>query len=99
MKKKKTPYLDFYKKYYGKLMPDCGLCYSLSFEFGEFIESWFFSPEPLAHKPMDIFNDTPCMSSYYGYDGISKSDYLVSHEFTPLRQNMVLLLAAMNDEL
>lgn len=80
-------YLPFYNKCIksGKI-PDWGLCYS--FHGNSFFQ--LIDPENGRHE------------SYWGYSE-SVSDYVdyvsVRTEFTPLRQNIVLLMAAMNNEL
>lgn len=90
MKKKK--YLPLYYKWVKDGLPKKGLCYSLD------------------HPPILDSGGLLCPNSnvgYWGYSGQAIMGYEVSgdmyksvtRDFTPLRQNIVLLLAAMNNEL
>lgn len=95
MKNKSTPYLDYYKKWMetGEL-PNNGLCNSLSqpIDFG-----MYFMP---TDEDLEELLSERCSCIYFtsglqwDCDEIDKKEL-----FTPLRQTIVLLLAAMNDEL
>lgn len=90
--KKQKPYLELYKKCckLGRL-PDHGLCSCIYIEIGrgngiEF--KYLFNP---------LFNSNikPISKFYWGADDY----YNLLFDFGPTRQNMLLLMAAMNDEL
>lgn len=88
--KKKTPFLDFYKRY-GKdgIMPSPGLCLSMHEPLID-----LFDP---GWPP-----DRDRMGYLWGYDGkrrlFSRADYRVEYEFTPLRQTIVLFCAVISGE-
>lgn len=87
--KKKTPYLDFYNLCMKTgLMPKDGLCNSLR-EFGYGCDQFI----PL-HNEADFF-------MYWGSDQTAGKVNMREHmfAFNPLRQTIVLFLAAMNNEL
>lgn len=74
----------------GKL-PECGLCQT-------------FRDRKASINLFSPFNDSEYDSWYWGYDGSRKGDRHITDdayrtEFTPLRQTIVLFLAAMNNEL
>lgn len=88
MKKKK--YLEFYDKHaQSGVLPDCGLC-------------WSFKFNNLPKDELELFKPKEACETDYWADGRNKGEqpiwgaYL---DFTPLRQNIVLFLAAMNGEL
>ena len=77
-------YLKFYKECLRYgFMPNPGLCYT-------------FRYDPLFQL---IDPERGEMISYWGHDGDDDSEHIIRFEFTPLRQNIVLLMAAMNNEL
>jgi len=93
---KKRSYLNLYKKWCktGEL-PYAGLCCNLY---------------PRQYEKFRNLYITNRMSGYWGYDGrnllplfdikISKEKAdEIRYKFTPLRQNLILFLAAMNNEL
>jgi hypothetical protein len=92
--KTKTPFLDFYKVNIelGEI-PDCGLCNSL--DDMDLIP--LFEP-----NGNEILNED-VRFGYWGYNGENELDNSVdqndrAYKFTPLRQTIVLLCAAMNNE-
>ena len=95
---KETPYLDFYKKCMERgIMYDpysgeddsAGLCGQLGGR-----DLILFTPREHENEEFMDYGDSWC----WGYDGTAnpKRD---GHTFTPLRQTIVLFLAAMNNEL
>lgn len=94
--KKKKRYLDFYNEFIktGKMSND-GLCNV----FGEKALN-LFVPEYDTYFNYAKYGDTLATSYWgYGYDFYEVADDNVRYSFTPLRQTIVLLMAAMNDEL
>lgn len=97
--KKETPFLDFYYKCMKSgVLRNNGLCNSLPSKSinGDLIED-LFSPVDYQYEP--YFN-------YWAYDGYPNPYERVNHDilkvkydFTPMRQNIVLLCAAINGEL
>ncbi len=89
MKKKKGKYLKFYNDAikYGK-MKDAGLCEC--FEFDGFIV--LFEP---TYENKDELRDNKKSVMYWGSD----NGNWLCYKFTPLRQTIVLFMAAMNNEL
>jgi hypothetical protein len=78
------------------MIPHGGLCASL----GEVTKIFTPTPEEIGHSDPSIV--------LWGYDGTYKKQLVpivmmfcnpVAYEFTPLRQTIVLFLAAMNNEL
>jgi len=98
MKKKK--YLPLYEKWMktGQL-PECGLCNC----FGECItdDEYFLDPSHQLFKLMYPEDIEMPQSEYWGRGPIEELVDIekIHNEFTPLRQNIVLLMAAMNGEL
>lgn len=101
MKKKK--YLPLYYKWLSdRLLPDHGVCDSLKFELGEESKLDFM----FYFRPLMTYNG---LWGYDGYNYIGTSLFCdeypgltyeqVAYEFNGLRQNMILLMAAMNNEL
>lgn len=93
--KKKTPYLDFYKECLkSKQLPTQGLCFSLlDAELDLFAPPGWYNRE-IGYNEYDEW--------YWGYNGdkqSGESDNERRFAFTPLRQTIVLFLAAMNNEL
>lgn len=98
---KETPYLDFYYKCMETgTLPCGGLCFSLDSGLLGFFK-------PVDNNNPDLV-DRKQKASYWGYDGKVRdftNNYggismdTARHEFTPLRQTIVLFLAAMNNEL
>jgi hypothetical protein len=89
----KTKYLPlFYEWAETGVLPSGGLCFSLPEHDDLFM---LFYPGKAKHN------------AYWGYDGknrivweiVCDFDERVARQFTPLRQNIVLFLAAMNNEL
>jgi hypothetical protein len=82
-------YLDFHNSI-GRYMPKDGLCKCL--------------PNSKRLKLFDPGKNSDGCNWYWGYDGNywgapdARRD-LVMYEYTPLRENIVLLMAAMNNEL
>jgi hypothetical protein len=91
--KKKTKYLDFYKECMEDgVVPGCnGLCNSP------------IGCDPLFSLVSPSYEDIDCDADleygYWGYDGSKGNQDDRDREFSPLRQNIVLLMAALNDEL
>ena len=85
-------YLSLYYKWMktGKIS-DTGLCYAL----------------PNGHTIMNLNFKPDGYDGLWGYDGTPYMSYnltdelyqVIAYDFTPLRQNIVLFLAAMNGEL
>lgn len=91
MKNKKYRYLTFYKKHLGKLMPSWGLCnVFFATEHWQILETIRPTIEDLKRLKKHGHN-----TNYWG----SGSAETKMGEFTPLRQNLVLLMAALNNEL
>lgn len=94
--KKKTPYLDFYYKCVkdGNIMPVRGLC--------EVFGKWFEAPYKWKyyHPLFELMFPEPYNGGSTPYWG-SESEFREDDEYklTPLRQNIVLFMAAMNGEL
>lgn len=95
--KKKTPYLDFYKTYLELgCLPKEGLCLSLNHpkRLRLFIPT--YDEYPSLMPPEDYL---------WGYDGAFHASFsgvpreVIETSFSPLRQTIVLFLAAMNNEL
>lgn len=96
---KTKSYLSFYyESLLNGTMQSGGLCHNLSagislFRPGKLSKHkdsyWGFDGEP------NSFGDFPAY--FNGYNGLNSSD--VRFSFSPLRQNIVLFLAAMNNEL
>lgn len=82
----KTPVLDFYYEYLetGHL-PTPGLCFTAIANYDE-LEDF---------EPKKEDEDEPLFWDYWGLD----EGYVSFHDFTPLRQNIVLFIAAMRGEL
>lgn len=106
---KHTPFLDFYKKCMKtRRIPSRGLCNALRF-YGEPFELVAPSKEDHPEHWVDGF------AGYWGYDGEPISSHVAhvdnacakkgititqaGESFTPFRQTIVLLCAAINDEL
>lgn len=89
-------HLDFYKKCIeDKRMPDFGLCLCATRNLiSEKILDRF---EP-SHKDMVIIQRQGLSSGYWG-SGLSSEDHNRLFTFTPLRQTIVLFMAAINNEL
>lgn len=87
--KKKTPYLDFYKKHVksGRL-PMAGLCDCLDDEFKDFYNPIMGGCSFLRE-----------MTGYWGHGDVEAMFLDRMYEFTPLRQTLVLLMAAYKGEL
>lgn len=85
----KKKYLKFYEDCMttGEL-PDYGLCNSIESYDGELM---LFEPPSGLFSPYDYWG--------FGENPEHLSSYVVATKFTTLRQTIVLLLAAMNDEL
>lgn len=114
-KKTKTPHLDFYMKYAQEgILPSCGLCLSISKEDQldeELLDLFNPNSKEIAklekQKICTVYwgNTIPDPEyTYGGYNKIYYEDYhIVSHaikqEFNEFRQNIVLFMAAMNNEL
>lgn len=99
--KNQTPHLDFYKKCMETgVMPECGLCEN--FELDKRLNlNLLCEFEP---TPMEQTRLSPGISTYFwanevGYEEDGRSSNEIRLEFGPLRQTIVLLLAAMNKEL
>ena len=90
---KKKPYLVKYEKWMreGEL-PDNGLCNSIDFLSQEKKIFRLFVP---TEKDLLELEAEGKSGIYWGSDGILNSEYVL----TPLRQTIVLLCAAVNDEL
>jgi len=90
--KVKTPYLDFYYKCMktGRL-PNDGLCNYFGFFIGDNMTFDLMRPH------VSELENTGEMG-YWGMDGF-KEEERNGYDFTPLRQNVVLFMAAMNGEL
>lgn len=90
--KKQKPYLELYKKCFelGRL-PDFGLCSCISNRIG------YGNAMEFEHLFNPLFKSIikPISNRYWGADDYD--DILC--DFGPTRQNMLLLMAAMNDEL
>jgi hypothetical protein len=90
--KSKTPYLDLYMKWMREgEMPTWGLCGSLGFT-GLYGDLDIFEP---TKEDYDRIGEEDKNIIFWGSD----SPDIEKHIFTPLRQNIVLLMAAMNGEL
>ncbi len=88
----KKKYLDLYFAWMdiGRL-PDCGLCYSLDIIRGTPKDEFFRLIKPHGNTKV---------SAYWAYGEESFGNHFdIIHKFTPLRQNIVLLMAAMAGEL
>jgi hypothetical protein len=93
MKKKK--YLPLYYKWMKKGMPDQGLCSSLWYLFQEETLLELFEPTEKEYDKGGF-----CLfQCFWAADGVSQRDESFFYKFTPLRQNIVLFMAAMNGEL
>ena len=88
----KTPYLDFYKKYYGKRMPEDGLCNSLCYDPN--VE--LFRPSEKEQRALISIGQSDI---YWGSEASAKDVDDRMYTFTPLRQTIVLFCAAINGEL
>lgn len=95
MKKK---YLTLYYRWMivGEI-PSDGLCFSLNDPFSDKQDQLleFFVPTPEEYDT----NGYRLWQCFWAADGVSQRDPLQLCKFTPLRQNIVLLMAAMNGEL
>lgn len=97
MKKNEPKYLKLYKEWMeaGK-MPEPGLCAKFSDVFGWTLKKYphfdLIKPDDREKIRLDINGLAP---SYWGSDSSQELKYI----FTPLRQNLVLLMAALNNEL
>lgn len=93
----KRKHLNFYLRYInGDWMSPSGLCTAR--KYGWFSKELFkrISPEE------DISDSANMYDIYWGYGKsttLGVSYYEIAHEFTPLRQNLVLFMAAMAGEL
>lgn len=96
MKKKK--YLPLYRKWMKTgLMPEHGLCDSIQYSINYKARQDF----------VDTFQPAKGYLGLWGYDGNNYIGYelmpeqyeRIAYKFNPLRQNMLLLFAAMNNEL
>ena len=93
--KKKPYYLNCYKKWLSVgSMPDEGLCICFAHDDLTHSEVKQFEPNDSDLKQYKIRRKSG--GTYWGSDSSSDPRY---HEFTPLRQTIVLFLAAMNNEL
>jgi len=92
-------YLEFYHEYYGHSLPQPGLCNC----FGNY-------PRGIMDDALRLFvpnTEEKVKLARDGYDlvfwasGLSRHDdeFNAAHEFTPLRQTIVLFMAAMEGEL
>lgn len=90
MKKKKTPYLDFYKKCMetGRI-PDNGLCNCFESQLFEYVK-------PLLNERQFGY---PHNYWAFGEDTTNLVSLEVAQRFTPLRQTIVLFMACLNNEL
>jgi hypothetical protein len=99
MKKKK--YLPLYYKWIkeGKL-PGYGLCFSFGDLDGQYVRQ--HDPisifEPLNDEEYSPLKEYKLWQCFWAADGETNGRHLMG-KFTPLRQNIVLLMAAMNGEL
>lgn len=100
--KKKTPYLDFYNKTMKKGKMEClGLCNSLkNITITEVDYLYLFNP--ITEDKINCIGRGESWV-YWAY-GEKVSNTKANrerreHDFTPLRQTIVLLIAAMNNEL
>lgn len=110
-KKTKTPHLDFYMKYAQEgILPSCGLCLSNQLD-GELLDLFNPNSKEIAKlEKQEICtaywgNAIPYPEyTYGGHNQIDYDDYYVvsdaiKKEFNEFRQNIVLFMAAMNNEL
>jgi hypothetical protein len=84
-------YFDFYKEYYGKNLPDLGLCCCFSADEN----LTMLSPTREDFSQLSIEGKA---IGFWG-SGVSTWDTNKYYSFTPLRQTIVLFMAAMNNEL
>lgn len=86
-------HLEFYYKCMESgLIPNAGLCLCKGIDNQKLL---LFEP-PDNHK---INSASNCLSSAYWASGLRYDDINRCHKFTPLRQTIVLFMAAMNNEL
>lgn len=101
MKKKK--YLDLYYDWIETgTLPEHGVCDSIRTKLGDTQQHKFLSlfqpgPEWRGLWGYDGNDYTGCILGLGGYPGLTYEQ--VAYEFNDLRQNMILLMAAMNKEL
>lgn len=92
--KKPGKYMQFYKDcIINKRLKDFGLCSSLGGDLLELFKPTEEDEDELANEGLSILYWASGVSSNYKYD--NKRWF----EFTPLRQTIVLFMAALNDEL
>ena len=96
--KKETPYLDLYKEWMREeKIPNTGLCWSVPKRIKKNIFK-YIKPTP---EDIKMLNKQNISSTWWGY-GIPRRNETFNTrlcKFTPLRQNLILLCAALNDEL
>lgn len=89
MKKNKSKYLKYYLDYANRLMmPDPGLCSAFKGE------PEFDLVKPNRDDKLRLDTESKC-AVWWGSDQIGTG----LNDFTPLRQTLVLLMAALNNEL
>lgn len=92
-------HLDFYERNIEHMiMPDEGLCMCASDDkiSSDILEEYF---QPTPEERYDLV--TEGLSTFYWGSGISKYNQYdeIAYVFTPLRQTIVLFMAAINNEL
>ena len=86
-------YLDYYKEWMEKgELPEPGLCASLPNRLQR-LEP-FMTVKPTINEQLDLYYTHKFNNAYWG----SNSSGAKGHVFTPLRQTILLLCAAINDE-
>jgi len=107
--KKKKKYLELYKKWLkeGRL-PERGLCFSLPIHVGflkaaEYIaiptdDPLFELFKPWTEEEYPMLKSDPLWQTFWLADGETNGRHL-HYKFTPLRQTILLFMAAMNNEL
>lgn len=98
--KKNTPFLEFYNNCIeNKTMPSDGLCNSI----GQLKNNRAFELITPNDEELAVLSDEGKSPVYWGYEipnGSKKYSQVEKYvKFTPLRQNIILLCAAINNEL
>lgn len=89
-------FLGFYKKYYGKRLPNYGLCNCVD-KLGKKAERIFEIFEPTTKERAEL-NKQGYAFVFWG-SGLKKCRADRGEAFTPLRQTIILFCAAINNEL
>jgi hypothetical protein len=97
---KRRKFLKFFKEYFGYDLPDNGLCFSKWHMRLHSEQLQLFDLMIPSGGDSDDLDKEGLDSAYWGSGlPVTYRKWERMYSFTPLRQTIVLLLAAMNDEL